>query len=231
MPARIHELPELRNRTQVFRDRAAAGGTLAAMLEPFCGTGAIVLAVPAGGVPVAAEIARLLGLALDIAVVSKILFPWTTEAGFGAVAFDGSVWTDEEAVAHLGLSPEDVKRSTGQAAAKVQRRVRRLRGGRPLPDLTGRTVILVDDGIAAGSTLRTAITALRKQAAAVIVVAVPTGHERSVELIADLADAVYCANVRGGGQFAVADAYEDWRDVTEDEMAAILKAAVPRGSR
>jgi predicted phosphoribosyltransferase len=220
----VHEISSLRDHAPVFRDRAHAGEVLAGMLEADRGSNALVLAIPAGGVPVAAEIARRLGLALDVAVVSKILLPWTTEAGFGAVAFDGSVWINEADVLDYHLSRADVQRSTERARDKVERRLRRLRGKRPLPLFAARRLILVDDGIAAGSTLRTAIAALRRQGTNEIVVAVPTGHLRSVELIAGLADAVYCANIRGGGRYAVADAYEEWRDLDEDEVAAILAA-------
>jgi putative phosphoribosyl transferase len=220
----VHEISSLRDHAPVFRDRAHAGEVLAGMLEAYRGSSALVLAIPAGGVPVAAEIARRLGLALDVAVVSKILLPWTTEAGFGAVAFDGSVWISEQDVLDYHLSRADVQRSTASARDKVERRLRRLRGKRPLPLFAARQLILVDDGIAAGSTLRTAIAALRRQDASEIVVAVPTGHLRSVQLIAELADAVYCANIRGSSRYAVADAYEEWRDLNEDEVAAILAA-------
>lgn len=208
----------------MFHDRTRAGEVLAGMLEAYRGSSALILAIPAGGVPVAAEIARRLGLALDVAVVSKILLPWTTEAGFGAVAFDGSVWINEEDVLDYHLSRADVQRSTERARDKVERRLTRLRGKRPLPLFAARQLILVDDGIAAGSTLRAAIAALRRQGASEIVVAVPTGHLRAVELIAELADAVYCANIRGSSRFAVADAYAEWRDLNEDEVAAILAA-------
>ncbi|MGH8646689.1 MAG: phosphoribosyltransferase [Gammaproteobacteria bacterium] len=219
----ISELVALRDRAPVFRNRTHAGQVLAQMLEPAFGdSGAIVLAIPAGGVPVAAEIAQRLTLPFDIAVVSKILLPWTTESGFGAVAFEGSVWINSSAIANFGLSKEDVERSTAAARKKVSRRVKRLRGDRPMPPLAQRIAIVVDDGIAAGSTLRTAIAALRKCGATRVVATVPTGHDRSVELIGALADEVYCANVRGGFRFAVADAYEVWTDVSEDEVAAIL---------
>jgi predicted phosphoribosyltransferase len=221
---RVHEIASLRDHAPVFRDRAHAGEVLAGMLEAYRGSSALVLAIPAGGVAVAAEIARRLGLAFDVAVVSKILLPWTTEAGFGAVAFDGSVWINEADVLDYHLSRADVQRSTASARDKVERRLRRLRGKRPLPAFAARQLILVDDGIAAGSTLRTAIAALRRQKPGEIVVAVPTGHLRSVQLIAELADAIYCANIRGGSRFAVADAYEEWRDLNEDEVAAMLAA-------
>ena len=113
----VHEISSLRDDAPVFRDRAHAGEVLAGMLEAYRGSNALVLAIPAGGVPVAAEIARRLGLTLDVAVVSKILLPWTTEAGFGAVAFDGSVWINEADVLDYHLSRADVERSTERARA------------------------------------------------------------------------------------------------------------------
>ncbi len=223
MPSeRVHELEALRNRAPVFRDRAHAGEVLAGMLEAYRGGNALVLAVPAGGVPVAAQIAARLKLELDVAMVSKILLPWTTEAGFGAVAFDGSVWIDEARVADFGLRKDDVRRQTDAALAKVRRRVARLRGARPLPVLAARTVIVVDDGVAAGSTLRTALAALRRAGATDIAIAVPTGHADALATLAPLADAVYCANVRGARRYAVADAYEAWHDVGDEELDALL---------
>ena len=219
---RVQELEALRDRAPVFRDRAHAGEVLAGMLEGYRGSNALVLAVPAGGVPVAARIATRLGLELDVAVVSKILLPWTTEAGFGAVAFDGSVWIDEARVADFGLGKEDVRRQTDEALAKVKGRVARLRGKRPLPALDARPVIVVDDGVAAGSTLRTALAALRRAGAKDIAIAVPTGHADALAALAPLADAVYCANVRGTRRYAVADAYQAWHDVGDDEVDALL---------
>jgi putative phosphoribosyl transferase len=218
----VRELAELRGRAPVFRDRAAAGRTLAGLLEPYRGSEALVLAIPAGGVPVAAEIAAALGLPLDTAPASKVLLPWTTESGFGAVAFDGSVWIDDAAAERWNLTGAQIDKALADARQKVERRNARFRRGRPLPGIAGRTVILIDDGIAAGSTMRTAIAALRKHAPARIVVAVPTGHESALAAIDALADEVCCANVRGGFRFAVADAYELWRDLGEEEVAALL---------
>ena len=206
----------------VFRDRAAAGVRLAAMLEKYRGSDTLVLAIPAGGVPVGAAIARELGLRLQAAPVSKVLFPWTTESGFGAVAFDGSVWLDERAVEHSRLAQAKVEKAVADARAKVERRTRRF--GVPQTLLQNSTVILVDDGIAAGSTMRTAIAALRKLGAGRIVVAAPTAPSRSLEAMRGLADEVVCADIRGGGPFAVADAYEKWRDLTDDDVQAMLKA-------
>ena len=204
-----------------FHDRPAAGRRLGALLEKLKGGDAIVLAIPAGGVPVAAAIAKALGLPLQVAPVSKVLLPWTTESGFGAVAFDGSVWIDQAAVENFGLREEQIEKAIADARAKVERRRARFSGKEIV--LAGKTVILVDDGIAAGSTMRTAIAALRKLGAARIVVAVPTAHDRSLDAMRKLADEVVCADIRGGARFAVADAYEEWRDLSDGEIEGMLK--------
>lgn len=203
-----------------FRDRSAAGRSVAAMLGKYRDD-AIVLAIPAGGVPVALQVAKALSLPLQVIPVSKVLFPWTTEGGFGAVAFDASVWIDDAAVENFGLKPEQIDKAVADARAKVERR--RARFCRSEVDPGDKTVILVDDGIAAGSTMRTAIAALRKHGAKKIVVAVPTAHDRSLDALRTLADEIVCADIRGGTHFAVADAYEEWRDLTDEEIEAMLK--------
>lgn len=204
-----------------FRDREAAGARLSVLLKNHAQSDALVLAIPAGGVPVALQIARALALPLHVTPVSKVLFPWTTEGGFGAVAFDGSVWLDQAAVENFRITPEQVGKATADARAKIERRNARFR--RQLPDLEDKTTILVDDGIAAGSTMRTAIAALRKRGAGKIVVAVPTAHERSVAALKSLTEDIVCPDVRGGRSFAVADAYEDWHDLTDDDIEAMLR--------
>jgi predicted phosphoribosyltransferase len=221
--AAVFDLERLRNAHQVFRNRAHAGKELAAMLERYRGGNAMVFAIPAGGVPVAAVMARALTLPLDVAVVSKITLPWNTESGYGAVAFDGTVGLNEDMVRSTGLAPDEVEAGVAATREKVERRVRRLRGDRPFPDLAACTVIVVDDGLASGFTMHTAIAALRKHGARQIVVAVPTGHAAAVARLADEVEAVYCANVRGGLSFAVADAYEQWSDVDEDEALRLLE--------
>lgn len=227
LPANIHDLPELRDRTGVFEDRRAAGRLLATMLASWQDSDALVLGIPAGGVPVAAEIARRLKLPLDVAIVSKILLPWTTEAGYGAVAFDGSVWLNPDYIAYYDLDEATVAAGIAAARDKVQRRVQRFRDDRPMPKPGKRPVILVDDGLAAGSTLRAAIQALRRAGAEQLVVAVPTGHRQSVQAIAAEVDALYCANIRGGLRYAVAEAYRHWQDVDEAEVEAILHEFQP----
>jgi putative phosphoribosyl transferase len=153
----IHYLPELLDRVQVFRDRTQAGSVLAGMLDDWRGSAALVLGIPAGGLPVAAEIATHLGLTLDVLPVSKILLPWTTESGFGAIACDGTEWINEETVRHYRLDKNTIRAATSEAKNKVERRFRNYYETRPFPRLEDRTVILVDDGIAAGSTVRVGI--------------------------------------------------------------------------
>jgi len=225
------EDPELRDRVKVFSDREHAGRVLAELLEGFRGTDAIVLAIPAGGVPVAAALAAEVGLALDVAVVSKITPPHDSEVGYGAVAFDGSVGLNDDLVARMKLKEETIVEGVERTAARVTQRVLRFRGERPMPDLEARTVIVVDDGLASGMTMLVAVQALRRAGAQQVVVAVPTGHLESARRVSSEADGLVCANVRSGWSFAVADAYVRWHDVTEDEAAAVLEPlAGPSGS-
>jgi len=219
----MHELARLRDRTRVFRDRAQAGGVLADMMAPLQGERLSLLAVPAGGVPVAAALARALALPLDVAVVSKITPAWNTEVGYGAVTFDGHVALDEARVAQLGIDVHEQRAGVARTREKVQRRVRMLRPGRGPLALDGLAVVLVDDGLASGFTMRCAVGAARRAGAGAVIVAVPTGSLHAVERLVGLVDELYCANVRGGWSFAVADAYERWTDVGEGEALALLR--------
>ena len=158
----VSDLPDLRDRTRVFAGRPEAGQVLAGMLGAYAGADAPVLAVPAGGVPVGAAVARELGLCLDVAVVSKVTLPWNTESGYGAVAFDGTVRLNEELLPRLGLTAEEVTEGIARTRRKVERRLRDLRGDRPWPPLADRPAILVDDGLASGFTMRVAVEAVRK---------------------------------------------------------------------
>jgi predicted phosphoribosyltransferase len=218
----IVENDALRNRRRVFKDRVHAGRVLATMLQRYAGTDAQTMAVPAGGVPVAAELAKPLGLALDVAVVSKITLPWNTEAGYGAVAFDGTVRINRSLAKAVRLTDAQISQGTEETTARVMRRVQRLRGDKPWPDLINRTVIVVDDGLASGFTMLVTIEALRKKSAERIVVAVPTAPDDTLPKIAERVHELYCANIREERPYAVADAYEKWYDVSEEEASAIL---------
>ncbi|MFQ5993754.1 MAG: phosphoribosyltransferase [Acidiferrobacterales bacterium] len=219
---RIHELDHLRDRAHVFRDRIHAGRVLAKMLKGYDGTNALVFGIPAGGVPVAATLAKSLGLALDVAVVSKMTLPWNTEVGYGAVAFDGTVKINDALVRRVGLTKDQVAQGIAATGTKVKRRCGELRGNRSLPNLAQRLVFVVDDGLASGFTMRVAVDALTRAGADTIAVAVPTAHASAAEQLATKVTAVYCPNVREGWGFAVADAYEHWSDVEESELVQHL---------
>lgn len=209
--------PSLRDRNHVFRDRADAGRRLAELLAKHALEEPLVVAIPAGGVPVAAALCQELGWPMEVAPVSKVTLPWNTEAGYGAVAFDGTVRLNQTLLPRLGLSDAQVEQGVADTRAKVERRVRAFRGDRPWPDMTGRTAVIVDDGLASGFTMRVALETLGKHGPRQLVVAVPTAHESAARNLAREVGTVFCANVRGGLSFAVADAYERWTDVGEDE--------------
>jgi putative phosphoribosyl transferase len=219
--SKILDIPRLRNRTRVFRDRTTAGKALAGMLEHFRNTDTVVMGIPAGGIAVAVEIGKELNLTLDVAVVSKITLPWNSEAGYGAVAFDGTVMLNGEFLSRLNLTDREIKTGIKKTEEKVVRRVMIFRGSRPFPDLK-RPTILVDDGLASGFTLRVAIRALRKAGATNVILAIPTGHIESVQVILEDVEAIYCPNLRSGLSFAVADAYEQWSDLDEKDVIRLL---------
>jgi predicted phosphoribosyltransferase len=226
---KLVERDDLRDRTAVFTDRDDAGRAVAEMLRDDHLCDGVVLAIPAGGIPVAVPLVEACGLELEVAVVSKITLPWNTEAGYGAVAFDDTVVLNDDLVRHLGLGDEDVQQGIEATRRKVARRRQTLRGDRPMPDLSGTTVLLVDDGLASGFTMRCALEALGRRAVSQRIVAVPTAHEESLDRIADLADTIYCPNVRSGVPCAVADAYVRWSDVSEEEAASLLAAHLAGG--
>jgi predicted phosphoribosyltransferase len=218
----VFERSELRNRTGVFRDRDHAGEVLAAMLDEFRGGDGLLLAVPAGGVPVAAVVAERLALPLDVAVVSKITLPWNTEAGYGAVAWDGTVRINRGLAAQVGLGEDEIRDGVERTTLKVRRRLERFRGNRSWPELGGRPVILIDDGLASGFTMLVAVAAVEDAGGGRPLVAVPTAPDDTVARLAERTAAVYCANIREGRPFAVADAYRQWSDVTEETAVEIL---------
>ncbi len=215
----VVDAPKLRDRLAVFADRADAGRVLATLLEDLRGTDALILGIPAGGVPVAHALAHALDLPLGVAVVSKLTLPWNTEVGYGAVAFDGTLELNEELIHRVKLAEEEVAAGREVTAKKVARRVQRFGG---VPDVAGRTVVLVDDGLASGFTMRVAIEAVRHCGAREVIVAAPTAPESTAEEMAADVDRLVVANLRGGWSFAVAAAYRDWYDVTEAEVLDLL---------
>lgn len=218
----IYHLPQLKNCKHVFRDRTHAGRCLADMIGKSEGA---VLGIPAGGIPVAVVVTTVLGLPMDVAVVSKITLPWNTEAGYGAVAFDNTMRLNRKLVGHLGLTEKQVQSGIRKTTEKVSHRKKRFKSAHPMLDLKGKSALVVDDGLASGFTMRAAVEALKNAGIEQLIVAVPTGHESTVHDIAPHVSAVYCANIRSGQRFAVADAYQAWTDVTDDDVETILKAS------
>jgi len=222
LPENLIDLPEIRQQERVFADRRDAGRVLSRMLVDKIDPDSVVLAIPAGGVPVACAMAEELGLDVDVVVVSKITFPWNPEAGYGAVAQTGLVRLNERVLARVRLSEAEIQEGITSTTAKVTRRANTLRGGKQAVDITARHVILVDDGIASGTTMSVAVEAVAKMKPASITIATPTGHLESIRIISDTVDAIFCANVRSGSMFAVASAYENWSDVSEAEVIELL---------
>jgi len=217
-PENLIDLAEYRDREWVFTDRRHAGRVLAGLMEGKVDPGCIILAIPAGGVPVACALADSLDLDLDVMVVSKITFPWNSEAGYGAVAQNGLVRLNERILNRVRLSENEIKTGIAATTAKVNQRSKALRGENPPKDLTHYHVILVDDGLASGTTMSVALEAVAQMDVASVALAVPTGHLDSIRWIGDRADRIFCANVRSGLSFAVAAAYQEWSDVSEARM-------------
>jgi predicted phosphoribosyltransferase len=219
---RLVEDTALRNRPYVFKDRADAGRLLADSLRDHASTHSLVLGIPAGGVPVAHEIALTLELALDAVIVRKVQIPGNTEAGFGAVGPDGEVIFNDMLLRQLRLSDEEIGRQVEKTKKVIEARNRTYRKGGPFPDLRGKTVILVDDGLASGYTMSGAIRFVKKKNAEKIMVAVPTASESSIRLLLPDVDELHCLNIRGH-PFAVADAYLEWHDLSDEEVIFILR--------
>ena len=224
MTAKIIEEPALRERLRVFRDRFQAGSLLAQKLREYSGKeGVIVLAIPAGGVPVGYVVAKELGVPLDVVIVRKAQIPWNTEAGFGAVTWDGETVLNEPLVEQLGLTREEIEASISKTKRNIQERLRKFRGDKPMPQFRDKVVILVDDGLASGFTMLAAARAARKSMPKNIVVAVPTASSGAIELLMSEVEKIACLNIRSGPSFAVADAYENWYDLSDEEVLKILK--------
>jgi len=218
---------ELYGRSFVFEDRRDAGEALAEACSEVLGRAGLVYAIPRGGVPVAIPVAEALGAELDLLICRKLLIPWNREAGFGAVGPDGSVFVDRELADLLGLPEEAIEAAVEEQLREIAARNGRLRGGKGYPrSLSGLRVVLVDDGVAAGFTMGAALRFLGARGPGELVVAVPTGHARSLLRLSREADLVICLNVRSGPIFAVADAYRRWRDLTDED---VLRALGHRG--
>jgi len=222
--AKIIDEPSYRERRFIFKDRFHAGRLLAEKLRDYAAMGSVILlAVPAGGVPVAYMIAKKLGIPMDVIVVRKIQIPWNTEAGFGALTWDGEIILNEVLIKNLGLTERMIEESVLKTRRILQERIRKFRGNKPMPDLRGKDVILVDDGLASGFTMLAAARSVKKKTPHKVVVAVPTASLGAIELLSNEVDEIVCLNIRSGPIFAVADAYQNWYDLTDEDVISILE--------
>jgi len=213
----------------IFQDRTDAGRQLAEELLSYAGRDdVIVLALPRGGVPVAFEVAQRLGVPLDVFVVRKLGVPGHEELAMGAIASGGVRVLNEDVLYVLPDAQSIVEMVTAIEREELKRRERDYRGDRPAPEVRGRTVILVDDGLATGATMRAAAAALRQQGAAKIIVAVPVGAPGTCHEIRSVADEVVCLQTPGSFM-GVGQYYEDFSQTTDEEVRELLAASASKG--
>ncbi len=205
-----------------FRDRHDAGRRLAAELGEYAGRGdVIVLALPRGGIPVGYEVATSIGAPLDVFVVRKLGVPWHEELAMGAIASGGVQVLDHDLIRSARVSESDLRRVIAAEERELERREIRYRGARDFPDVSGKTVILVDDGLATGSTMRAAVMALRLRKPAKIIVAVPVAASETCAAFHDIADGTVCATTPEPFH-AVGLWYEDFSQTTDEEVHELL---------
>jgi putative phosphoribosyl transferase len=207
-----------------FRDRRDAGRKLAARLREYRSESPLVLGLPRGGVPVAYEVARELEAPLDVWVVRKVGAPGQPELGLGAVAEGGALFLDRGMIHSLGFSETEVLQAAERKAEEVEERVRRFRGAHPPPDIQGRTVLLVDDGIATGGTVRAAARALKEKRPAKVVLAVPVAATSSLEALRPEVDDIICL-YPADYMMAVGEFYDDFGQTQDSEVQELLARA------
>ncbi|MFP4397429.1 MAG: phosphoribosyltransferase [Desulfonatronovibrio sp.] len=226
MKAEIHEMKNFRDERHVFRDREDAGKMLAMMLQPEypLPNGLMVLAIPSGGVPVGLIVSKTLNLPFDLLIARKLKIPDNPEAGFGAMAQDGTTFLNERLLSRLSLSEAQIEDEKKRVGRELKKRNALFRHDRPFPALAGKKVILVDDGLASGFTMLACVDMVKKAGAVKIIVAVPTAPQRTIEHISTEVDKIYCLNIRTTQYFAVAEAYRHWYDLDEQEVTEMLEA-------
>lgn len=206
-----------------FIDRKHAGRILADYLKTFEERGAVVFAIPRGGVPVAVEVARALSCELDIIIPRKIPIPYNTEAGYGAVTEDGVIVLNQPLVGQLGLSNDEINRGAKEVMEEIARRQQVFRKVLKPLEVSGRTAFAVDDGLASGYTMAAAIKSLRRRGARKVIVAVPVASESGWQIAREGADDIACPIVSKSYPFAVAGFYRHWHDLDDEEVIGYLK--------
>lgn len=206
----------------IFKNRKEAGRLLAAHLEEFRGKALIILAIPRGGIVIGREVAMALGAPLDIVVTRKIGAPSQPEFAIGAITQDGNLILDEESSRMVGASAAYLRSESQRQFKEVKARLKRYRGGRPYPSLKGKHVVIVDDGIATGHTVKAAMMSVRRHEPLSVVVAVPVAPRESIAQISKDADKVICLQTPEPF-FAIGEFYEDFEQVTDDEVRDTLR--------
>jgi putative phosphoribosyl transferase len=209
---------------RLFQDRTDGGRQLAARLLAYADTSPVVLGLPRGGVPVAYEVARALRAPLDVCVVRKIGAPIQPELAIGAVSEQGSLYVNPDTVSAVGVTEDELSELVGLKSAEVEERVQKFRRGAPPLEVRGKTVIVVDDGIATGSTARAAVQTLRARGAGRIVLAVPVAATESLDELASIADETVCLYSEEPF-FAVGLWYDDFSATTDDDVVELLDRA------
>ena len=204
----------------MFKDRKDAGQKLAEALQTYKEQDPLVFAIPRGGVELGYEVSKALDVDFSLLICRKLPFPFNTESGFGAMAEDGSLYINELAAA--SVSHKEIEQIIAQQSLEIKRRIQTLRGGRPLPSIKGRSIILVDDGIAMGSTMHVAVELCRKEGAKRIIVAVPVASRQAIQKFSQMADDVIVLE-SPVNFYAVAQVYENWYDVSDEEVLEFLK--------
>ena len=210
-----------------YINRSHAGQVLARELRNLRDGNLVILGLPRGGVPVAYEVAKVLGAPLDVLVVRKLRVPGQEELAMGAVASGNVRVLNEEIIETLNIAPEAVKQAARRQLDEVRRQERRYRGGLPPQKITGRIAVLVDDGLATGATMRAAIAATRIHKPARVVVAVPVAPPDTVEMLARDADEVVCPATPEPFD-SVGRWYHDFAQVTDNEIRQLLAKAPPK---
>ncbi len=209
----------------IFRDRREAGRLLAEKLSFLKGKESLlVLAVPRGGVVVGSEVAKALGAPLDVYITRKIGAPYNPELAIGAIASDGTLILDRSLASRLGVSEEYIKAQSAREREEIERRMRRYRGDQPSPDLEGKRVILVDDGIATGATIEATIDALQKTGLEELILAVPVGPSDTIERLKRKVDRLIFLHAPEIF-WAVGSFYLTFDQTTDEEVVALLEGS------
>jgi predicted phosphoribosyltransferase len=168
-------------------------------------------------------VAKELDVMMDVVIVRKVQIPWNTEAGFGALTWDGETVLNDLLIRHLDLADKVIEESISKTRKIILERLRIFRRDKPFSDLGGKIVMLVDDGLASGFTMLAAARSVRKKEPEMIVIAVPTASAGAIQLLLAKVDEIVCLNIRSGPIFAVADAYQNWYDLTDEDVIETLK--------